>query len=133
MNKKINKIYEYVEFGKERMSSEKLSSWVEYVVKSVKENNKEIEVVVDAMKELEKNTSSTIILDHIYSTRLPIESILNIIHTIMIFSIDGPHFIRSIYKDYLTKDMNENLTKIEEENTRFYKKRKDLNKKVLKK
>ena len=133
MNKMINKIYEYVEFGKERIPSEKLSSWVQYVVKSVKENNKEIEVAVDAMKELEKNTSSTIILDNIYSTRLPIESILNIIHTIMIFSMDGPQFIRNIYKDYLTKEMEESLKKIEEDNTSFYEKRKDLNKKVLKK
>ena len=121
MKYNCDKIYNLVNIGSKYIYKEKYNLWVKYVVESVFNNNMEVDVVVDCMKLLNIGSESSIVLDYIYSYRLPIKSIHNIIFSIMNFYIYGTNFIRDIYKDYMTSDINNIICSVEEENKKYIK------------
>ena len=116
-----NKIFRLISIGNKYIYKEKYNSWRDTVINSVLENNKEAEVIVYCMELLDKNTSASFILDEIYSTRLELKTIHNILFGILNYSKIGPKFIKEIYKDYMVKDIRNIINKVEEENKKYRK------------
>jgi len=121
MNNDYNKILRLIRLGYKYIYKEKYESWRSYVINSVLVDNKEVEVVLYCLELLERNISSSIVLDEIYSTRLDINHINNIIFSILQYSKYGPKFMKDIYKDYMVKDISNMINKVEEENKRYIK------------
>lgn len=86
-------------------------------------NDKEAETIVLAIEGLEQGMESSEVLDILYSTRLDISSIFHMIDKIMYYYKEGPKFIRNIYSNLLTDDLELKVQEIEEENKEYQKKK----------
>ena len=122
MKYNYDKIIYLINEGSKYIYREKYSSWIKFVVRSVFDNNCEVDVIVNSMKLLFDGVISSEVLDYIYSTRLSLKSIHNIIYNILIFYVNGPKFIRDIFSIYITKDISDLVDDIESNNKKYVKK-----------
>lgn len=116
MDNRYEKIYDLVERSNKFVFREKQKNWIHFIVNSVMNGDCEAEIAVKAMEGLNNNLCSSLVLDIIYSTRLDITSILHIIDMIMFYYKEGPLFIRNIYANLLTNDLEMKIRNIEKEN-----------------
>lgn len=123
MDNKYQRIYDLVLRSNSFVYQEKHKSWIQFIISSVMNNDKEAETIVLAIEGLEQGMKSSEVLDILYSTRLEITSIFHMIDRIMYYYKEGPKFIRDIYPNLLTDDLELKVQEIEEENKEYQKKR----------
>ncbi len=123
MDNKYQRIYSLALRSNSFVYQEKHKSWIQFIISSVMNNDKEAETIVLAIEGLEQGMKSSEVLDILYSTRLEITSIFHMIDRIMYYYKEGPKFIRDIYPNLLTDDLELKVQEIEEENKEYQKKR----------
>ena len=122
MNDMYQKITDLVSKSDSFVYKEKQDQWISFIVSSVFNNDHEGENVVLAMEGLEHGMVASEVLDILYSTRLETDSIQHMIDMIMFYYKEGPKFIRDIYPNLLTDDLELKVQKMEEENRAYQKK-----------
>ncbi len=123
MDNKYQRIYSLALRSNSFVYQEKHKSWIQFIISSVMNNDKEAETIVLAIEGLEQGMKSSEVLDILYSTRLEITSIFHMIDRIMYYYKEGPKFIRDIYPNLLTDDLELKVQEIEEENKEYQKKK----------
>lgn len=131
MDNRYEKIYDLVERSNGFVFREKQKRWICFIINSVMNCDREAEIAVKAMEGLNNNLCSSLVLDIIYSTRLDITSILHIIDMIMFYYKEGPLFIRDIYTNLLTDDLEMKVRNVEEENELYQSEDNKRNNKLL--
>ncbi len=121
--KQIRKIPFYIIEGKSYLSDGKKVAWAQYVSEAIKEgkdHGHEFEKTIVFMKMLNSGEYTIdSVVERLKNQDDSVEELYHILKNLLYFHKDGPMIFRKFYKGYISSQLNELISRIEEENNLY--------------